>query len=251
LQNFNRLEHPILQVSIGGTPVDKRPSSFRLITDRGFPSAVAHLRYPAESGIGSQGDQVTLSLTYGDQEQLIFTGEVYGAKDHKTYRDLALTDGYKKLCDTKIVAAYRKEMASVILQDSLDAAGISDTAVTCPAVEIARFSTQKIPCDLIIAGLIKALEEHGFYGLKFFFDEKNVFHFGTSQDTGKNDGENFIFETGKNILKKGDGEIEVLPLPIRHTQNVTVDGIPLAAFRTDLYMSAFHSKLILWLEAAS
>ena len=250
MQTFERLEHPVLQVSIGGSPVDKRPSSFRLITDKGFSSVTAHLQFPAETGIGNKDDKVTVSLSYGEEEYLLFTGEIYGAAIHGAYRDLSLTDDYKKLCDTKIIAAYRKEMASVILQDTLDAAGVTETSITCPAVEIARFSTQEIPAEKIIVDLIKALEEHGFTGLRFFFDEKDVFHFGTSQDTGKNEGENFVFETGKNILKKGDGKIEVLPLPIRHTQDVTVDDTPLVTFRTDIYVAGNYSKLSLWLEAA-
>ena len=245
---FERLEHPVLQVTIGGSPVDKRPSAFRLITDKGFSSVAAHLNFPAESGIGNNGDKVTVSLSYGDDECLLFIGEIYGAAIHGAYRDLALTDDYKKLCDTKIIAAYRKEMANIILQDTLDVAGITETAITCPEVEIARFSTQEIPAKKIIVDLIKALEEHGYAGLRFFFDEKNVFHFGTSQDTGKNEGENFVFETGKNILKIGDSKIEVLPLPIRHTQDVTVDDVTLVTFRTDLHVSGNWSRLVLWLE---
>jgi hypothetical protein len=250
LQAFDRLERPLLLVSIGGSPVGTRPSSFRLLTDRAFPAVNAHLQFPAESGIGKEGDKLTVSLSYGEEERLLFTGEIYDTGIYGAHRNLALTDGYKKLCDTKIVAAYRKETAGVILQDTLDAAGITEAAITCPEVEIARFSTQEIPSDKIIVSLIKALEEHGHAGLRFFFDEKNIFHFGTALDTGKNEGENFVFESGKNILKKGDGKIEVLPLPIRHTQNVTVDGVPLVAFRTDLHIAGSWSRLVLWLEAA-
>ena len=248
MPTFKRLEHPVLQVSIGGSPVDKRPSAFRLITDKGFSAVTAQLQYPAESGVGNSGDKIMVSLSYGEEEYLLFTGEIYNAAIRGVYRDLDLTDYYKKLCDTKIIAAYRKEMASIILQDTLDAAGITETAITCPDVEIARFSTQEIPAEKIIVDLIKALEEHGYTGLRFFFDKKNVFHFGTSGDTGKTEGENFVFETGKNILKKGDGKIEVLPLPIRHTQDVTVDGVPLVTFRTDIHISGNWSRLVLWLE---
>jgi hypothetical protein len=156
----------------------------------------------------------------------------------------------KKLCDTAIAAAYRKETAQVILQDTLDAAGIVRTAVTCPAVEIGRFSTEKIPADMHVRHLIKALEEHGHMGLRFFFDAEDVFHFGTAADTGKNEGAVFAFETGKNILKTREGVIEVLPLPIRHSQKVTVDGAELITTRTDLTVAGSRSRLVLWLEAA-
>ena len=250
MQTFERLEHPVLQVSIGGSPVDKRPIYFRLITDKGIPSAVAQLRFVSDSGIGNKGDEVVVNLCYGGVEYLLFTGEIYDTAILGVTRFLALTDSYKKLCDTMVVAAYRKEMANIILQDTLGAAGISETAITCPAVEIARFSTQEIPAEKIIIDLIKALEEHGHAGTRFFFDEKDIFHFGTSQDTGKNSGETFAFETGKNIFKKGIRTIEVMPLPIRHTQDVTVDGDLFVTSRTDLYLSGCSSRLILWLEGA-
>jgi hypothetical protein len=211
---------------------------------------VANLLFPSDSGIGNKGDAINVNLCYGDYEGLLFTGEIYGAVIRGAYRHLCLTDGYRKLCDTMVVAAYRKEMANIILSDTLGAAGINETAITCPPEEIARFSTQEIPAEKIIIDLIKALEAHGHTGLRFFFDEKNTFHFGTSQNTGKNSGETFAFETGKNIFKKGIGAIEIMPLPIRHTQDVIVDGASLVTSRTDLYLSGRSSKLILWLEGA-
>ena len=246
---FDRLEHPVLHVTINGSLVDKRPLTFELITDKGFPSVVSRLRFAADSGTGREGDKVTVNLSYDDYEALLFTGTIYDAAIHGAFRDLALTDSYKKLCDTTIAAAYRKEMANIILRDTLEAAGINDTAVTCPEVELARFSTRKITADEIIVKLIKALQEHGYTGLRFFFDEKDVFHFGTSRDTGKNEGEAFAFETGKTIFKKSAGKIEVLPLPIRHTRDITVDDTPVITSRTALYLSGSRSRLALWLEA--
>jgi hypothetical protein len=250
LPNCNRVEHPILNVAIGGV-AGKRPSAFTLITDDGFPSVVAHLRYPADEVTGNSGEPVTVTMPLGDNEHLLFTGEVYSAGIHGGYRDLALTDGYKKLCDTDVVAAWRKEAAKVILQDTLDSAGIGKTAITCPAVEIARFSTKKIPAEYCIRLLIKALEEHGHRGLRFFFDAGDTFRFGTADDTGKNDGAVFVFETGKNIVKKGMGWIEVLPVPVRHSQAVSVDGVNLLSARTALTISGIHSRLILWLREAA
>jgi len=249
MQN-SKLEHPVLNVSIGGTAAKKQPSSFSLYTSRDFPQITASLRFPAEPEIGKNGDQITISLSLGDEKHLLFAGEIYRAATYGKYRNMALTDGYKKLCDTKIIAAYRKETASVILQDALDKAGIEKTAVTCPAVEMARFSTESIPADLCIRQLIKGLEEHGHFGLRYFFDAENVFRFGTAKDTGKNEGKVYEFETGKNILKKGEGWIDVLPVPIRHSQEVIVDGVSLIAQSTDLDISGTRSNLRLRLGEA-
>lgn len=243
----NRLEHPVLSVSIAG---DKRlrPSSFSLITDENFPSVVVHLRYPLDAGAGNAGDLIEVNLSFGDEKHLLFTGEIYSTGKHGGYIDMALTDGYKKLCDTSIAAAYRKESAKVILQDTLDAAGIGDAAITCPAVEVARFSTEKIPADRHIKLLIKTLEEHGHSGFRFFFDEKNAFRFGTAADTGKNEGAVFEFESGKNILKKGNGFIETLPLPVRHSMTVKIDGEELIVHRTNMNVSGSRSRLVLWIR---
>jgi len=251
MPNFNRIEHPILNVEIGGGSPDRRPSSFSLITDEGLPSVLARLQFPADETKGEAGDKVTVNVAIGDDEYLLFTGEIYAVSVSAKHRDLALTDGYKKLCDTPIIAAYRKEQASIILQDTLGSSGISETSVTCPSVLIHRFSTKEIPAEYIIRLLIKALEEHSHMGLRFFFDEKDKFHFGTDADTGKNEGNVPEFETGKNILKKGEGWIEVLPLPVRHTQEVKVDGATLVTRRTDLKIAGSNSLLKLWLREAA
>ena len=245
---ISNFEHPVLNISINGAAVEKRPSSFSLITDEGIASVMAVLKFPADSGIGKSGDPVQVHLSFAGQEYLLFTGNVLAAGIHGAYRDLILTDGYSKLFKTPVIAAYRKEIAKAILQDCLDSAGIESTAITCPDIEIARFSTQKITAFLCIKLLIKTLEEHGHEGLRFFFDAENTFRFGTAGDTGKNEGAFYEFETGKNILKKGSGRIEVLPLPIRHSQEVAVDGMKFVASRTDLSVSGSHSRLILWLR---
>jgi len=251
MPNFNRVEHPILNVSIGGDTPQRRPSSFSLNTDEGFPSVQACLLFPADEKKGESGDKVIVNMTIGTEEFLLFTGEIYSVSISGKYRNLSLTDSYKKLCDTPIVAAYRKEQAGVILKDTLDGSGISDTAITCPSVLIHRFSTKNIPAEYIITLLIKALEEHNHMGIRFFFDEKDKFHFGTDADTGRNEGSVFEFETGKNILQKGEGWIEVLPVPVRHTQNVIVDGKTLVTRRTDLKSAGNNSRLKLWLREAA
>jgi hypothetical protein len=185
-----------------------------------------------------------------DITELYFSGTVYAESTDGAYRELFLTDGYKKLCYTDFTAAYRKEKAANILEDILGAAGITEKAVTCPDIEPARFSTQNISARICIDVLINALGEHGAEGLTYFFDEKDVFHFGTKADTGKNEGAAFSFETGKNIVRSGSGLIEVLPCPIRHTQEVTVDGKAMVTTGTDLTVMRYRSRLTLWLGAA-
>ena len=250
MPGFNRIEHPVLSVEIEGGQPDRRPSAFSLITDEGFPSTVAHLKFPADETKGNAGDLVTINMLIGTEEYLLYKGEIYSVSTDAKHRSLSLTDGYKKLCDTSIVATYRKEQASIILQDTLDSSGIGDTKISCPSVEVHRFSTKKIPAENIITLLIKALEEHNHMGLRFFFDEKNIFHFGTDADSGKSEGDVFSLETGKNILKKGSGWVEVLPLPVRHTQEITVDGATLITRRTHLNIAGNNSRLKLWLREA-
>jgi hypothetical protein len=210
----------------------------------------ARLLYPADTAAGVTGEKVTVSLMRDDTTDLYFSGTVYAESTDGAYRELFLTDGYKKLCYTDFTAAYRKEKAANILDDILGAAGITEKAVTCPDIEPARFSTQTVPARICLDLLINALVEHGAEGLCYFFDEKDVFHFGTKADTGKNEGGSFSFETGKNIVRSGSGWIEVLPCPIRHTQEVTVNGKTMVTLGTDLTVSRGLSRLTLWLGAA-
>jgi hypothetical protein len=179
------------------------------------------------------------------------TGSERGVTASTRLQVCALTDSYKKLCNGEYAAAYRKEKAAVILEDILGAAGISDTAITCPDVELARFSTRTLPCRQIIDLLIDALGGHGFAGLDYFFDAKDMFHFGTVNDTGMNEGEAYIFESAKNILKTGPLWIETLPAPIRHTQKVTVNGTEVLTVRTDVAISGKRSRLAMYFGEAS
>jgi hypothetical protein len=178
------LQHQILEVSIGGNVCEKRAASFRLMTQTGFPSMIARLVYPSDTSVpegtavGAIDDEITVSLTSGDKTDLYFIGTVYSVNTHGAHCELLLTDSYKKLCDTEAAAAYRKEKASSILDDILGAAGATEKSITCPDVELARFSTQTIPARYCIDLLFDALTEHGEKGLVYFFDEKDTFHFG-------------------------------------------------------------------------
>jgi hypothetical protein len=245
------VKHQILEVSIGGSVVEKHASSFRLITQSGFHSSMARLLYPADSDVGSIDDDITVSLVTDDKTDLYFTGRIYSANNRDSKRELLITDSFDKLCFATYASAYRKEKAATILDDILAAAEITDTAITCPDVELARFSTMTITCREGIELLIDALKEHGFEGIDYFFDAKNVFHFGTVEDTGKNEGDAFTFESAKNILKTGSGWIETLPAPIRHTQEVTVNEKTLYTVRTDLSISGKRSRLLMYLREAA
>jgi hypothetical protein len=250
MPNSEFLRHQILAVSIGGSMVEKRAVSFRLMTQTGFHSVIARLVYPSDTDVGAIDDKITVSLTSGDKTDLYFTGTVYSVNTHGAHRELLLTDSYKKLCDTEAAAAYRKEKAASILEDILGAAEIAEKSITCPDVELARFSTQTITARHCIDLLVDALGEHGEKGLAYFFDEKDTFHFGKAEDTGGNEGDAFSFETGKNILRSGSGWIEVLPCPVRHTWAITIDGKEMVTVRTDLTVSRSLSRLILWVKEA-
>jgi hypothetical protein len=244
----SELQYPVLIVSVNGSPVDRRPAMFRLMTDQAVPAVTAQLSYPAEVSSGASGDEITVSLCSDDTIYLLFTGTIYDARRRGAYRCLSLTDGYKNLCDTEVMPAYRKEKAQAILQDILDAAGITGTNITCPDIILNRFSTERISADRCIRLLIHALSEYGETGIRYFFDAENIFRFGTGKDTGKNNGPVFNFKTGKHIIERGDGRIEILPLPVRHSQNITVDGAALETVRTEMTISPQSSRLTLWLR---
>jgi hypothetical protein len=231
-------------------------SSFRLETDVASPAVMATLLFPRDESIGAVDDKIVVSLIDGDAERLLFTGAVCAAGATGAYRRLALADGFRKLCSVKAAPAYRKEKARVVLRDLLDAAGVTDTALACPDVELARFSLDERSVARCIRILVKTLEEYGFYGLRWFFDEQDTFHFGTFDDTGKNgDGGVLSFARGKNVYEywndfTGSG-IAVEALPARHSQAITVDGRDAITLKSDLLVSARASRLSLWYRETS
>lgn len=250
MPNRKYLQHPVVLVTLAGTEVEPQSAYFTLLTDQGLPPVMASLAYPLDTPVGAVGDTVTVSLHAETETIRYFTGMVYKLYDEGVLRVLALADGYQKLCDTTVNPAYRKERAKRILQDTLDAAGITETAITCPDVEVKRFSTVRISAARCITLLIKALEEHGHTGLRYFFNEQDVFHFGTGDDTGRNEGEPIVLETAKDIITKGEGQITILPLQIRHSRKVLIDEIEQETVRTDLRVSRHRSRLTLWLKEA-
>ncbi|MDR1175324.1 MAG: hypothetical protein LBK83_07640 [Treponema sp.] len=247
MQN-SELQYPVLRVTINGTPVDRRPAAFRLMTDQGVPAVIARLSYPADVPAGKPGDALTVSLSTGGADSVLFTGELYGAAVHGAYRELSLTDGYKKLCDTAVMPAYRKEKAAVILEDTLEASGITTTNITCPDLTLNRFSTERVSAARCIHLLIHALGEFGEAGLRYFFDAENIFHFGKKEGAGRNEGPEINLETGNNIISRGEGRLEILPAPVRHSQNITVDGRVQETVRTDMIISQSNSRLTIWVK---
>ena len=243
----NKIIHRhILEVELNGKITDTRACQFNLVTQKGFSSVIASLYFPAASKDGKKGDTIKVYIADKERKDLYFTGTVDGVFERSPYRLLSLTDSYSKLCNIMFTASYRKEKASSIINDILDAAGVSEKLVTVPDVELARFSTKTIPAHLVLDILIGALKEHSAKELCYFFDEKNCFHFGTTKDTGKNTGRTFCFNTKETIFSHSADWIETLPSPIRHSMQVTVDGVSREVIRTELTVREKVSRLLLY-----
>lgn len=241
----NILHRQLLEAELNGKTSDKRAVQFTLITQQGYPSVIASLYFPFDTKDGKKGEKIKVYLTDKEKRDIYFTGTVYSTTVEDRYRKLILTDSYCKLCCTPFTAAYRKEKASLIIDDILQAAGITEKSVSVPDVELARFSTQTLPANRILDILIDALKEHGAKDLVYFFDENNCFHFGTKKDTGKNKGSSFSFDHKKTILSRGKDWIEVLPAPIRHSMKISVDGASFETIRTELTVRGKSSRLFL------
>ncbi len=232
-----------VDVTLSGQRVAKRPLSFRLVTDQCLPAAICELEYPSSVAFGKDGEEVAVSLKTPEKTAVLFTGQVYDAKVYGNVRKLSLADGYKKLFDTALSTAYRKESAAVILSDILDAAGITDREITCPDVEISRFSHAEKSAVELIVSLMGTLKTFGFSGLRYFFDAENLFRFGTIDDSAVNSGDPLSLETGRTIIEKRPGRILTFPAAFRHSQSLEVDGTSLVATRTELVLSARRSYL--------
>jgi hypothetical protein len=175
MPNSQFLRHNTGEVLIGGTVVEKRAVSFRLMTPSGFHAVIARLVYPADRNRLDRCE-VKVSIANGEGTDLYFTGTVYSANTHEAHRELLLTHSYKKLWDKIFRAAYRKK-AAYTLDAMPGAAEITQTSLTYPGVELARFSSRAIAVRNGIDLFIDALKEHGSKGLTYFFDEEDVFHF--------------------------------------------------------------------------
>jgi hypothetical protein len=204
------------------------------------------LYYPSTVSVGKAGDTIVVNLVSGSQTELYFTGAVYYAGTIGAHRVLWLTDGYKKLVDSLWAPAYRKTRAKSILEDALDTAGITDYTITVPDIEIKRFSTHALPVKETLDLLIKALEAHGVNGLSYFFDRNNTFRFGRIDDATLNEGPAVSLETKKDIIKRWPGCIQTLPVPVRHSEYITIDGQSVLTLNTELRVSRKTSRMNIW-----
>ncbi len=242
------LERSLLTVEINGTQSDKRAAAFSLITQKGFPSVMAKLYYPAPSKEGKKGDKISVWLTKKEKKDLYFTGTVVKAENIDNYRLLFLADGFHAVSTTHFLAAYRKEKAAVIIDDMLAAAGIENKKIKVEDIELARFSTQNLTVKRILDILVDALKAHSVKNAVYFFDEENCFHFGEEADVRKKS--DIKFTSGKDIFSKGSDWIETLPAPIRHSMLISVDGVSMETIRTELTVKEKHSRLIIHIKSA-
>ena len=231
------IQRHTLEVELNGQLTATRACRFNLITQKGFHPVIADMYFPVDSKNGKKGDSIKVYIADKERTALYFTGTVDGVFERSPYRLLSLTDSYSKLCNTMFTASYRKEKASSIINDILDAAEVSEKSVTVPDVELARFSTKTIPAHLVLDILIDALEAHGVKKLCYFFDEKNT-------------GGTFRFNTQENIFSHGADWIETLPSPIRHSMKVTVDGVSKEVIRTELTVQEKASRLLLYFSGS-
>jgi hypothetical protein len=59
----DKLQYPILEISIAGAVVDKRPSRFTLTTVQGFPAVMANVVYPADTIMSAMETRLSFGLS--------------------------------------------------------------------------------------------------------------------------------------------------------------------------------------------
>ncbi|MBN2536375.1 MAG: hypothetical protein JXB88_26060 [Spirochaetales bacterium] len=244
--NF-KINRPVIRVIINNHVVTDKPHRFILRTDYDLPYVIAELVYPGNISPGNPHDSVVITLIYNTDTYRLFSGYIFKISKQKQKTVLHLSDGFEKLWATVLAVSYRKENARVILNDIIQKAGLTNVQIACPVVEFARFSTLQIPVSEIIRKIIETLKSYGYdYEYRFFFDADNTFRFGTLSDTGINPGERFAFETGVNIIEKGDSRFQTVALPIRHSQEIEVNKKTIIPHRTSLVISRTESRIMIW-----
>lgn len=245
--NIFKIQRPVVNVMINGKDITDKIHKFTLTTDSDLPHIVSQLEYSNDFNKAKPDDSIQVTLSYGQKTYRIFSGHIFRISNERQKTVLHLIDGFVKLWTVICTVSYRKEKAKVILTDIIQKAGLQDTEITCPDVEFARFSTQQIPVSEIIKKIIETLKNYGYQRVfRFFFDTTNTFRFGTLADTGKNPGERFAFETGVNIIEKGDSRFQSIALPIRHSQEIEVDKKSIIPNRTKLIISKRESRITIW-----
>ncbi len=232
-----------LRISVNGSSMPQAVH-FSLITDSATAFTVASL--DTLSVYGKAGEQILITL----DDAVLFTGEILNVSRVGQYQRHTLSDGCNRLCVHCILPAYRKESASRILSDILDTAGIDTKVMTVPDVVLSRFSSPRISCYTAIVQLVEALGEYGHTDIRFFFDAENRLRFGTFADTAKNTDDEYSFTSNKNIISHRKHIIETFPLPLRHSQIISINGEKRKTIRTELTYAYKKSRLFIHSEAA-
>jgi hypothetical protein len=237
---------PVISAKVGGSEVGV--SFFRLLTDRDIPLSLGELRMPGKASTDYADATVAVKFGFRDLATwTAFTGWADRSFFDGRETTLVLRECPKKFTEGEVSLSYRKEAASRILSDILDAGGVSTKKVTVPSVKLDRFAVEKVsPFEAVqkLIGAIGSYEDAS--KIRYFFDEAGAFRFGTPDDTGKNEGEAVEFDEGAGIIAQGDGVVEVPPAPLRHSQAFTLKGSSVTSFRTRLTASPARSRLEVW-----
>ncbi|MBN2546572.1 MAG: hypothetical protein JXB50_12300 [Spirochaetes bacterium] len=238
---YNRMLNPYLIVKISGKEV--KNIGFTLITMKNSCNIQAKLFVP-KTIKSSLKDEVEVSLGYhGQDEWKIFKGFIDNFYDDMKMKVIILKDGNTDFWGTKILESYRKEKAKNILNDCLEKCKIDDTKITIPEVEFDRFLICDSASNNVCRNIIETLYSYGTdKELQYFFDENNVFHFGSIEDTGKNEGEAFNFDE-TNVLKYHENGFETFALPVRHSQKIKLNDSEIMTLKTVLTVMPKNTKL--------
>lgn len=237
---------PIIAATLGGASAGI--SFFRLFTDRDIPLSLCELRLPGKASKDYAGSTAVVKLGYrGMSTWTAFTGWADRSFFDGRETTLVLRECPTKFTEASVSLSYRKEAASRILSDILDAGEVKTRKLTVPGVTLDRFAVEKASPFEAVQKLIGALGSYDDASeLRFFFDGAGAFRFGTQGDTGKNEGEAVEFDRGAGIIKEGDGVVEVPPAPLRHSQAFKLKGASKSSFRTRLIASPARSRLEVW-----
>ena len=248
---MNKITRPVLQIYINNTIESHKIHKFSISTDVHYPYCTPELELTGEYTGTKQGDVIKITLYLNNKTYTLFTGLIFKITYEYNKTTLHLIDGFLDLCNTRQSLSYRKEKALNILNDILEKAGVAECEITCPDVIFERF-VSSVPANEIIKEIIETLKSYGQdEKYRFFFDTNNVFRFGTLDDTGINPGERFVLKSGVNIITKKGNCITTMPLPIRHSQEIEVDGKSFIPYRTEMIIGSKASRIKIWGQEAA
>jgi hypothetical protein len=235
--NFSGSLHPYLKATISGLS-KPQVHAFRLRTDRDVPLSLCLLVLAGWIDTDLTDATVSVKLGYvGGDEWPLYTGYVETAFPDGSQTACILREGVRKFEFGTVEMSYHKEKADRILADILDAAGIDGRSITCPSVELPRFAVFGVSPLVAVRQLVETLGTfQDMTDTRFFFDAEGKFHFGKTSDTGKNSGPSLTLKTGSGILASQGKRIETVPLPVRHSQAITVESASKTTSGTNLRM---------------